>query len=980
MGEQTSSYRRTDPNNGLNGLFSSEQRTSINVGLGFSPNFTSRLNGSINSIAGFSNLFNILSILNFSNTNESISIRPMSQSNRPNTEDLGPAFYDPNDNNIYVDQDLIDEGFYGYTAIVEAADGSTSIEARPLSLERFLVHEVIHSFARNILSTNSSVVIIESAGRNITIPASTYHEVVATALTNVIMQRAFGEEYRVGHWTVTHASSTNPRISQEVYDQLIAGGLNVSGLTVASITQGFDPNGDLTFTQTSTDALFEGGDREFLSPRNLEAAVGDAFSQLGDINNTPALQALIVAMFQDADIQGFDLERDANGVYQLIATEVVNSIEYTIKFNERYELYGVLGSTIGSSIGSLLAEKLELDGVAGHAADIVSSAVFGQIGSAFGQALAGNAYGENSDFLDRLNGEVGSELFADGALRNAIQGAAIGTVSSLLTSELADTIGLDGLAGEVFGVVGSSVLNALGTTVAGNLFSTTATSIFQSVGDAIAGADVFDFSSGSVNPLASFLGSKLGSLVISPTTQAGAVLSSLGSSIGAIGSFAAASALGIKAAGIGNAIVPVVGAFVGFVLGALIGNLFGKKKPKIPTADASTVLNFQDGYYQLGTVHSANNGNEDLVTDMANAAADTLNAFIDVVSAGDPNARNINTTSPTQIYGHTGNQLYVTLGGVKQNVSSADEAVDAGALYAIEKTKIAGGSLFMKRAVLASTADNLASFGGDLKVAEDYTTYKLNQVTIDAAIAAPYESLSQSDKNFYNANEARFLAVQRRDHAALTGSNLSWYNGNKARVDAITTSLNSVSQFAAGWIITLQRAAELGLNQSAESDFYGGAQGFVESLKGVVSAPLDYEDVTFYLRGNDLEVYRDDDGNGSPHSAYDTLIFDETNFLRPIGSDGGGVGYNRATSNANLTTGNDIITNAAGTIDDLTTQTTSVWVPPEYIPEFGITIPGYWQETTGTFEGGDDIITGNSAANTFRGRSGNDWLDGGAAR
>ena len=121
-----------------------------------------------------------------------------------------------------------------------------------------------------------------------------------------------------------------------------------------------------------------------------------------------------------------------------------------------------------------------------------------------------------------------------------------------------------------------------------------------------------------------------------------------------------------------------------------------------------------DGYFELGAVTSQNNGNEALVTDIAEAAAGTLNAFIDVVGGKDLDARNVNLTSPTQTYGQDGSQIYVTIGGTRTNVSGADEAVDIGALWAITRTvrslhlgKISGGNLMMKRAVLASN-DNEA--------------------------------------------------------------------------------------------------------------------------------------------------------------------------------------------------------------------------------------------------------------------------------
>ncbi|TCS10244.1 hypothetical protein EV278_119101, partial [Caulobacter sp. BK020] len=100
-------------------------------------------------------------------------------------------------------------------------------------------------------------------------------------------------------------------------------------------------------------------------------------------------------------------------------------------------------------------------------------------------------------------------------------------------------------------------------------------------------------------------------MVVSPQTQAGVALSSIGSALGSYLVYARWGAqLGSIIPGLGN----TIGAFVGFVLGALIGNLFGKRKPKVPSASAETVLQIPYARYELGAVTVTNNGNRDLVT------------------------------------------------------------------------------------------------------------------------------------------------------------------------------------------------------------------------------------------------------------------------------------------------------------------------------------------------------------------------------
>ena len=95
------------------------------------------------------------------------------------------------------------------------------------------------------------------------------------------------------------------------------------------------------------------------------------------------------------------------------------------------------------------------------------------------------------------------------------------------------------------------------------------------------------------------------------------------------------------------------------ILGAFIGNLFGRKKPKIPTANAEVSLQIPQAEYALTGIYTANGGNRDLVKAMGEAARDTLNGLIQVVARGDDEARVANTTTVVTSYGHTGGQLWV---------------------------------------------------------------------------------------------------------------------------------------------------------------------------------------------------------------------------------------------------------------------------------------------------------------------------------
>ena len=90
---------------------------------------------------------------------------------------------------------------------------------------------------------------------------------------------------------------------------------------------------------------------------------------------------------------------------------------------------------------------------------------------------------------------------------------------------------------------------------------------------------------------------------------------------------------------------------------------------------------------------------------------------------------------------------------------------------------------------------------------------------------------------------------------ALTGSDTSFYNANKAQIDRIVAAA-ALSQFAAGWIITLQRVSELGLDKFTTSDFYGGLRGFLDSFD-LASRGQAYENVK--VSGLGTSLYRPDE-------------------------------------------------------------------------------------------------------------------------
>jgi Ca2+-binding RTX toxin-like protein len=478
-------------------------------------------------------------------------------------------------------------------------------------------------------------------------------------------------------------------------------------------------------------------------------------------------------------------------------------------------------------------------------------------------------------------------------------------------------------------------------------------------------------------------------MVVQPQTTAGVVLSSIGSAAGAwamtTATLSVTSSAGVSTAGafitaqlgLGNSwlalnlVAPGIGAFVGFVLGALIGNLFGKKKPKIPSASAETVLQIPYARYELGTVTVTNNGNRDLVTSMATTARDTLNGLIATVAYINTTAyvSNLNGYSTTQAYGHTASQIYVKVNGVQTNFSSADQAVEFGTLAAIRNTKIVGGDIFAKRAIARSPAADLTSLTGDLQIASDYRYFAGNRGVVNGFIIGAYVSLTQAEQDYYAANKVLIDKAQTQGTAALTAGELSIYNANKPTIDSIIGALENQAR-ANPWIITLQRVSELGLDKWTSSDFYGGLQGFLSSfdLAGHGAA---FENGNFVWNGADFTV--------SVAGGTEGVL----SLLPSASADGRSatingldkIGYTWVNAGG-ATAGNDYMEyrwNGGGvTLDDQhdEQQTTYdyYWNGYEY--------EQYETTVTVSVSGGDDIFVGSQYNDALYGRTGWDWLDG----
>lgn len=641
-----------------------------------------------------------------------------------------------------------------------------------------------------------------------------------------------------------------------------------------------------------------------------------------------------------------------------------------------------IGGLIGSSLGGVFAKGNEAKG-------IVYSSVLGEIGERLGASLVANQYGETVVSAATVGG---LEVFGHDVAIRAAQ-ATVGSISSWLSMELGEALGLKGFGAELFTTGASSVTNQVLSNLAN--VSVGPAKIFNGLNpEAVVSEEPVTSINWNLlgNAVGSFLGAKLGAMVVSPQTQAGVALSSVGAAVGgfalgvgasgsaasiAVGTYISGllggSAIGGSSVGAWmafNVITPGIGVFIGFVLGALIGNLFGKKKPKIPSASAETVLQIPYARYELGTITVTNNGNRDLVTSMATTARDTLNGLIAMVAYTNStaNVSNLNGATTTQAYGHTANQIYVKINGVQTNFASADQAVEFGTLAAIRNTKIVGGDIFAKRVIARSPAADLTSLTGDLQIASDYRFYASNRDLVNSFITGAYATLTQWEQDFYGHPPHKLVIDKLQAHGvtALTTDELSLYNTYKPTIDKILGALGN-QVLANPWIITLQRVSELGLDKWTPSDFYGGLQGFLSNFDPTGNG-VTFETANFQWNGTFFDV----SVAGGTEGLFSILPQASTDGRTVTINGLDKIAYTWVNAGA-ATSGNDYMeyrwSSAGVTLDD--NHSEQRWVPPNYHIESD---EGHYE--TITVSGGDDIFIGSQYNDALDGRSGWDWLDG----
>lgn len=581
----------------------------------------------------------------------------------------------------------------------------------------------------------------------------------------------------------------------------------------------------------------------------------------------------------------------------------------------------------GRQFASVLASSLPIED---PFVRVAASALIATIGENFAEAIEARGIMSvlpSGDIYNVLNNAV-SELGAN------LSSATTGAISSYLMAELIDELGLEGtLAGGLVSEAGRTVLNNLITNI-------------------LAGDPTPLEGIGTVGQIANAFGAYLGSMLASQFVEFDSIGGQIGASIGAgVGSIvvggafsaaslaggaaaaanAAAAALGVTQTAVtatafqsaiyrtlgamAGPIGALIGAFVGYILGGAIGSLFSGT----PRAGASTGWDERRQAFRVSNVWAKNGGSKDGVRAVALNVVDLLNAVIGVTGSSVLDPANVQTGA----YESKGKYFYYKpspSSNLAFKTSDISKLVAHGQFIALSDlaSRLVGGDVYIKRAI----SSVLANSDGD---ADSYSNFAAG--SFDAGVLYGDIAVAQSYRQ---------------------------YLANPTIINSLI-ELEPTSEFAIGWVITLTRALELGLNQRALSDWVGGWNAFLDEVAGGRIDGVAFAPSNVLLTLDVITHERLFHFFGSEGAVLGTL----GDTIDPLGKDGI-VG----------TAGSDTLTVSVDTIVLTTAQT---------LNGQAATAGSHQIHVAALIDGGagDDTIRGGDLGNDLLGGAGNDTLVGG---
>lgn len=415
------------------------------------------------------------------------------------------------------------------------------------------------------------------------------------------------------------------------------------------------------------------------------------------------------------------------------------------------DMAGALGQQLGSQLGSMLTQDEN------PFIQIAASSAIGTLTQTLAASITDIGFGAFTGGQHQIN--LGAQL---ALIDDRLQGGAIGGVSSFLTAELGEVLGLRGFGAGMF----SSALNPV------TYQATTQAWAQIARAGSLAGLANVDWGAalktGITNipgSLSSFFGSTLANEILPPTTLQG----SIGGSLGALtASTLLSTALSGSLTTFGGILLPGVGAFFGTLLGTYLGDRFGEYYTDYHNEQYGAVeaqILFGEGRFTVDGVYAKNTDDDaelrDLMRSIGEAIADSGNAFLDVIGG---EAVSNNVVTDTNLWGndefeevqllqsvkwdptdaHNGREWFHWSNSNNSNSRSAHDdpggAINRAIETIVDTAQVVGGDLLMKRAALRSSTSDIVTVTGDMSLAEDYAGYLKDREIINLLIAASPES------------------------------------------------------------------------------------------------------------------------------------------------------------------------------------------------------------------------------------------------
>ncbi len=426
----------------------------------------------------------------------------------------------------------------------------------------------------------------------------------------------------------------------------------------------------------------------------------------------------------------------------------------------------------------------------------VTSAALKTLASNFGDIL--NTVAFDSGVATTKN--IGDALAGmDAEFLANLKASGVGALSSYLTAELIDLIGLEGFeAAALNSIAGSALSQIIGNLAEMALGNPAVTSPFQGVAN--------------LTQIGNVAGSFIGNHLATEIGNWDEIGEQLGSSIGgALGGIAGQALIP----------VPVIGAIIGSFLGNLLGGLIGGVFTGTPKSGAILEFDAATGLFTVDQVWKEDGGSKRAASELGNAAADALNGIISFVGGELVNGAEIEAGS----YGMRGKRYVYWEDGTSSDnrvkFKEAEDLIEFGVLDAVRDFEFLGGDVWAKRAfyntlATAGLLGTSAETGGD----PELTPGQL------------YDSNPITNVEFGLDTLLGNFAVVDRLHVYLESS---------ASINALIAA-EPDSALAAEWLLAFARMDELGLWRRSSHDWDGGFTYLLET------AEVDARDVQFQFQ------------------------------------------------------------------------------------------------------------------------------------